>query len=141
MSQFTICGIFVLSLAMALLQGVRMTFVLVYLPVLILLNHLPGITWIQHAPVEAQFAPLYAILIALPFRNESLRFRWSLVDTVIVLLLISSTITALTTEFLETGINNIRTEILVWIGPYFLARAVFREWQLRRLALYVLIAL
>jgi hypothetical protein len=141
MSQFTISMIFAVSLLTALLQGVGVTFILIYLPTLIMLNQLPGINWIPHAPVEPQYAPLYAMLIALPFRPEPLRFRWSLVDTVVILLLISSTITAFITEFFETGVNNVRTEILTWIGPYFLARAVFRSWEMRRLALYTLIAL
>lgn len=138
MSQATIGLIFVMAFFVTLVRGAGWGFVLVYLPALIFFNQLPEIS-VPHAPVAAPFAPLYAIFLAMLFRDESLRFRWCTVDTILVLLLISSTITAWTTEWFETGLNNFRQEILTWIGPYFLARIVFRDWHIRRLALYTLV--
>ena len=140
MSVVTILAIFILAFCVALIRGPGWAFALVYLPALILLNQVPELR-IPHAPVAAHFAPLYAILIALPFRNEKLRLKWCTLDTVVILLLISSLITAWSTEEFETGVNMFRTELLRWIGPYFLARFLFRSIETRRLALYMLIAL
>lgn len=140
LSQATISLIFVMAFFVTLVRGAGWGFVLVYLPSLIFFNQLPEIS-VSHAPVSAPFAPIYAILLAMPFRHEPIRFRWCAVDTILILLLISSTITAWNTEWFETGVNNFRQEILTWIGPYFLARVIFREWQTRRLALNALIAM
>ena len=140
MSQVTIGLIFVLAFLVTAFRGAGWGFVMVYLPAMILLNQLPQIP-IVHAPLAAHFAAIYGIILAMPFRPESLRFKWSSVDTIIALLLISSTITAFNTENFEAGINNFRTELVTWVGPYFLARIVFRNVEIRRGALYVLIAL
>jgi hypothetical protein len=140
MSELTIVAIFILALFVALFRGPGWAFALVYLPSLILFNQVPEIR-IPHAPVAAQFGPLYAILIALPFGKEKLRLKWCTIDTIVVLLLISAIITAWTTEEFETGVNMFRTEILRWIGPYFLARLLFRSIKTRRLALYAMIGL
>jgi hypothetical protein len=137
MSQLTIWTIFALAFLVTLLRGAGWAFVLVYLPAMLLLSQLPEIQ-IAHAPMSAQFGPIYAILLALPFRRESLRIRWCSIDTIVVLLLISSTITAWNTEVFETGINNFRNELMTWVGPYFLARIVFRSVDIRRAALHVL---
>lgn len=140
MTVVTIIAIFILALCVALIRGPGWAFAVVYLPALILLNQIPELR-LPHMPVAAHFAPLYAILIALPFRQEKLRLKWCTLDTIVVLLLISSLITAWSTEEFETGVNMFRTEILRWIGPYFLARLLFRSLETRRLALYMLIAL
>jgi hypothetical protein len=140
MSQATICLIFAMAFFVALVRGVGWAFALVYIPALILFNQVPELT-LPHVPLKAQFAPIYAILLAMPFRHESLRFRWCAVDTIIVLLLTSSTITGWTTGEFETGINSFRQELTIWVAPYFLARMVFHKWETRRLALYVMIGL
>ncbi len=140
MSQLTIWTIFALAFIVTLLRGVGWAFVLVYLPSMILLNQLPEIQ-IAHAPLAAHFAPLYAMVLAMPFRGDSLRFKWSSIDTIVVLLLCSSTLTAWLTEYFETGINNFRTELMTWVAPYFFARIVFRSLEIRRAALFVLIGL
>jgi hypothetical protein len=140
MSQLTIALIFGLTFIVALLRGAGWAYVLVYLPAMILFNQLPQIP-VAHAPLAAQFAPMYAIILALPFRREPLKFKWSWLDTVVVLLLISATITAWTTEIFETGVNIFRTEIVTWVGPYFLARIVFKDIEIRRAGLYMLVGL
>jgi hypothetical protein len=140
MSVVAIIAIFLLALVVAIFRGPGWAFALVYLPALILFNPMPELK-IPHAPVAAQFGPLYAILISLPFRQEKLRLKWCTIDTIVVLLLISAIITAWATEEFETGVNMFRTELLRWIGPYFLARCLFRSVQIRRMTLYVLIGL
>ncbi len=140
MSQAVIALIFVLSLGVTLLGGAGLAFAVIYLPAAILFSTLPEIP-IPHAPLAAHFAPLYGILLGLPFRSEPIKFKWCILDTVMVLLLISITITAWSTEVFETGINAFRTDLLTWFGPYFVARMVFRSVPTRRTALNVLIVL
>jgi hypothetical protein len=140
MNAYTILAIFVIALLAAVIRGISWTFVFIYLPALILFNQVKQLP-IPHAPLNAQWGPIYAIILALPFNKEPLRFRFNLLDAIIVLLLISSTITGWTTEYFETGINNLRQETLNWIGPYFIARVVFQKWETRRMALNCLIGL
>jgi hypothetical protein len=138
LSALVICLIFVTAFFVAVFAGIGWAFVAVYLPVMILLNQLPMIQ-IPHAPLAPPFAPLYAILLAIPLRGDSLRFRICSVDIIFFLLLISATITAWTTEVFETGINTLRTDFFTLTAPYLLARIVFKDWQMRRAALHVLI--
>ena len=91
--------------------------------------------------MAAQFAPLYAILLAYPFRGDSLRFRICSVDVIFFLLLISAAITAWSTEIFETGINSLRTDFFTLTAPYLLARIVFKNWEMRRAALFVMMGL
>jgi hypothetical protein len=138
MSVLVILIVFVAAFFVALLRGVAWAFIAVYIPALILLNQLPEIQ-IPHAPVAAQFAPLYAILLAMPFRKESMRFRLCSVDIIFFLLLISATITAWSTEVFETGINTIRTDFLTLVAPYLLARICYKDFKIRLASLNVLI--
>jgi hypothetical protein len=140
MSVLVIGCIFVAAFLVAALCGIGWAFVAVYIPSLILLNQLPEIP-IPHAPLAAQFAPLYAILLALPIRGESLKFKICSIDIIFLLLLISATITAWTTEVFETGINTFRTDFMTLTAPYLLARICFKDWKIRRGALYVLIGI
>ena len=131
MSQLTIIGIFFVTLVVALLWGVRWAYVWVFLPVLLMLNQLPQ--WnLPHLTVTAPYAPMYAMLIALPFRPEPFRFRWCWTDTIVVALVLSATLTGLLTEYAETAVNALRNETTRLALPYFFARAVFRDWPVRR---------
>ncbi len=140
MSILVIGVIFLAAFFVAVFAGIGWAFVVVYLPSLIMLNQLPEIA-IPHAPLGAQFAPLYGMFLAMPLRGDSLRFKLCSVDIIFILLLISATITAWTTEVFETGINTLRTDFLNLTAPYLLARIVFKDWKLRRGALYVMIGL
>ena len=140
MNVLAILMVFVVSFAITLIGGAGWSFVLVYLPALLMLNQLPQLM-IPHAPLMAHWAALYGLILGLPFRREPLRLRWCTVDTIVVLLLISVTITAWTTEVFETGINSFRTDLLQWTIPYFLARMLFRDVQIRRRTLNGVIVL
>ena len=140
MSILTIIAIFVVTLVVALIWGVRWAYVAIFLPVLVLLNQLPAIN-IQHATITAPFAPMFAILFALPFQKEPLRFRWCSTDTVVALLMLSGAITGWTTEFLETGVNVLRNDVPRLAMPYFLGRIVFQDWRMRRAALGVMVGI
>jgi O-Antigen ligase len=140
MNQAVIALIFVLSFGITLLGGAGLAFAVVYLPAAILFSQLPEVA-IPHAPVAAHFAPLYGIILGLPFRSEPIKFKWCILDTIMILLLISVTITAWSTELFETGVNAFRTDLLTWFGPYFVARMVFRSIATRRAALNMLIIL
>lgn len=140
MSILTICTVLVAAFLVTALWGVKWAFVTVYIPSLIMLNQLPEIP-IPHAPLAAEFAALYGILFALPFRTESLKFKICSIDIIFLLLVVSATITAWSTEVFETGINTLRTDFMRITAPYLLARIVFKDWQMRRAMLYVLIAL
>jgi len=140
MSQLTIFLMFGLALVITIIRGPGMAFAIVYLPSLILLNQLPDIP-VAHAPFNAFYGPIYGILLGIPFSGEKLRFRLCTVDVVVILLLLSATITSWTTEVFETGVNTFRNELMRWVGPYFLARIVFRHIEVRKTALYSLIAI
>ncbi len=140
MHQLTIGMLFAVSLGVSLLWGIGWAYVGVFIPALILLNQLPIVN-LPHLPVAAEFAPLYGMLVALPFRGDSVRLRLCSVDVVMVLLLASATVTALTTEVFETGVNTFRNDLLRLTLPYFFARIVFKDWHMRRAALGVLVAI
>jgi hypothetical protein len=140
MSVLVILLTFVVSLVVTLTAGGGWAFVTVYIPSLLMLNQLPEFP-IPHAPLVAHWAALYGIILGVPFRKESLRFRWCSIDTIMVLLLLSATITAWSTEVFETGINSFRTDLLQWTAPYFLARIVFRSVEMRRATLYTMVVL
>ncbi len=139
LNVLTIVLIFGVSLVVALAKGIRPVYALIYLPVLILLYQVPPLV-LTHVPVESYYAPLYACLIAMPFRQESLRFRPSWVDLVVVLLIVSVAITGFSVDGFEVGVNVFRTDTLRLAVPYFLARIVFKDWQPRRSAVYALSA-
>ena len=139
MSVLLIAVIFVLAFVVTVQFGWPVTYVTVFLPTLILLNQLPEIP-IPHLPISVQNGPLYAILLGMPFRGEKFRLKLCSIDIVFILLLISATITAWKTEYFETGVNTFRTDLLTLTLPYFLARVVFADLEMRRLALTVLIS-
>ncbi len=139
MDKYTIIAIFVVSLLVSLIWGVRWAYVCIFLPVLILLNQIPEVI-LPHLTVTAESAPMYGMILALPFRKESARFRFCSVDGVIALLLVSAAMTGWTTEFIETGFNALRNDVFRLGAPYFLGRIVFQDWRMRRWSLYVLIA-
>jgi hypothetical protein len=139
-SILTVILVFGVALVVALIWGTRWAYVAVFLPTLLLLNQVPEID-IQHAPVTAPYAPMYAILLALPFRGESLRFKLCTTDVIVLLVMLSGAITGWTTEFMETGINALRNDVLRLAMPYFLARIVFQDWRARRQTLWVLVGL
>ena len=114
---------------------------LVFLPVLVLLNQVPVFDRVPHAPVSIPYAPMYAILLSLPFQREKVRLRWCWTDTIVVALMFSGAMTGLLTEVAETAVNAFRNDVLRLAMPYFLARAVFRDWHVRRAALWVLVGL
>jgi hypothetical protein len=137
LNVLTIWLIFIVSLVLGLARGVRVVYTFVYLPTLILLSQIPPVT-IPHFPIEAPFAPLYACLIALPFRPESARFKPGWIDLVVLLQLASVAATGFLTEGFEIMVNAFRTDLMRLAVPYFLARIVFQDWSPRRLGVYAL---
>ena len=140
MSTIVITTIFVLSLLVSLIWGAKWTYVFIFLPVMVLLNQLPPVN-LAHLTMAAQSAPMFGILLALPFQRDKLRLRWCWTDTVVVALMISGVITALSTEFVETAVNTLRNDVPRLAMPYFLARVVFQDWRMRRWALWVMVVL
>ena len=132
-------AVFAAALVTALLWGVRAAFVFVYLPAVMMFSQVATVV-LQHAPVSPTTAPIYAILLAMPFTKESLRFRLCSVDVVALLLLLGLLIAWFTDQF-EPGINAARNEALRLTGPYFIARIAFQDWQVRRKALWVMVGI
>ena len=136
-NALTVWLVFGAAFVVAVIWGIRWAFVAVYLPSLMLLNQVGGVL-IQHAPVSTISGPLYAMLLALPFQRESLRFRPCSIDVVAVLLLVSLAVTGMQDHF-ETAVSGVRGEALRIIIPYFVARIVFQDWRARRATLWVLV--
>jgi hypothetical protein len=139
MNAFLIGIIFLIGLVVGVTRGPAWVFVLVYLPSILLFSQVQEMNNVPHLPISCVTAPLYAMLVTLPFGTGVFKLKWSSVDTIFALLLVSGTITAWSTALFETGVNTFRGDLLVWMLPYYTARVVFQDWQIRRLAVYVLV--
>src|SRR4051812_39441277 len=139
-ASLLILAIMVTAIAVTLMAGAAQAVVFVWLPAASLLYRVP--------PIDIDYLPdptttigcMYGILIGLILKaGEPPRFRWNVVDTIVVLLSVAQVISAITTEYMYTGVSVGGQELLAWMMPYFLARHAFCSAQLRRSALWVVV--
>lgn len=140
MNYLVIFSVFIAAFATALLGGIRLAFVCVYLPAMILLNQLALVDVLPHVPLSAAYAPLWAILFALPFRGDSVRFKVGAIDVIVFALAAAGSVTGWLNENFEGGVNAFRSDLMNWTLPYFMGRLAFQDWRVRRTAVNVLIA-
>jgi len=139
-SPLLILGIMALAAAVTLMAGAAEAFVFVWIPSAMLLFRVPLID-IDYLPdPTTTIGCMYGILLGLVLKaGEVPRFRWNVVDTIVVLLSVAHVISAVTTEVIYTGVSVGGQEVLAWMMPYFLARHAFCSAQLRRSALWIVV--
>jgi hypothetical protein len=130
-----------IALILTLYRGSAVTFVTLYLPSLLLLNTTQKIN-IPGAPdMNCTIAVVYGIMGGLVIKGgEQFPFKWGWIDTVMTALAISTTITGMVTEFVYTGISALGEQVLCFLAPYFLARVMFHNAEMRRRALWICVA-
>ena len=140
LSVALILAIFVASVIATLLKGPSWAFVAMYFPSLLLFSKLPPVI-LPHLPMMAFYAPIIGIIVAWPLVKQPVMLKFNSLDLIFLLLMLSSTTTALLTADTETAINTFRNDIIRLAAPYFLARISFRATDMRKFALYMLIFL
>lgn len=140
MNAAIIALIFFLALGLTLTRGAGVAFALVYLPTLLLLNQLrpfplPGLT-----DPTADVAAVYGIMLGLlPRLGERLPIRWNALDWIMVALVGSRVLTAMTTHSFYGGISTGSGLMVTMLLPYLLARAAVADAAARQIALKVLV--
>jgi len=130
--------LFLVAIYVTMYRGAVVAFVTLYLPCLLLINttqkiNLPGLP-----DMNATFGVIYGICGGLVLRGgEPFPFKWGFMDTLMVLLMLSTIITGMVTEYVYTGVSILGEQFLGYVAPYFLARVMFHSAEMRRRALWV----
>lgn len=130
--------LFLAAIYLTLYRGAVVAFVTLYLPCLLLLNttqkiNLPGLP-----DMNATFGVVYGICGGLVLKGgEPFPFKWGFMDTLMLLLALSTVITGMVTEYVYTGISIFGEQFLAYLAPYFLARVLFHSVEMRRRALWI----
>src|SRR5262249_9486585 len=123
---------------MTLYRSAVVAFVTLYLPSLLLLNTTQRINLPGAPDPNATLGVVYGILGALVIKGgEPFPFKWGFMDTLVLLLTLSTVITGMVTEYLYTGISVLGEQVLQYVAPYFLARVLFHDPAMRRRALWI----
>jgi len=127
-----------LAVYLTLYRGAVVAFVTLYLPALLLLNttqkiNLPGLP-----DMNVSYGIIYGIVGGLVLKGgEPFPFRWSMVDTLMMLCTLSTVVTGMTTRYVYTGVSIFGEQFLGYLMPYFLARVMFHSAEMRRRALWI----
>src|SRR4051812_27341073 len=130
--------LFAVAIYLTLYRSAVVAFVTLYLPCLLLLNttqkiNLPGLP-----DMNATYGIIYGILGGLVLKGgEVFPFKWGFMDTLMLLLTLSTIITGMVTEYVYTGVSILGEQVLEFLAPYFLARIMFHDAAMRRRALWV----
>src|SRR5438034_457437 len=133
--------LFALAIYLTLYRSAVVAFVTLYLPALLLLNttqkiNLPGLP-----DMNVTFGIVYGILGGLVLKGgERFPFKWGFMDTLMLLLTLSTIITGMITEYVYTGVSILGEQVLQYLAPYFLARIMFHDPAMRRRALWICVA-
>src|SRR5947199_8077800 len=126
--------LFAAAIYLTLYRGAVVAFVTLYLPCLLLLNttqkiNLPGLP-----DMNATFGIVYGICGGLVLKGgEPFPFKWGFMDTLMLLLTLSTIITGMINEYVYTGISIMVEQVLAYLAPYFLALIMFHvAFYLRR---------
>ncbi|MGF1635107.1 MAG: hypothetical protein ACFCVE_14745 [Phycisphaerae bacterium] len=114
------------SLYLTLTRGAAHTFVVLYLPVLLLVSYLPKVNLPFMPDASSHMAVGYGILFAwLLMGGENKGFTWHPIDTMIIVLAASTVITKIATEQIYTGVSEAGQQFFTFFLPYYLARMTF----------------
>jgi hypothetical protein len=131
---------FLVALLLTVSRGAGAGFVYVYLPALLLLSTVDGFP-IQGLPDPTPpTAAVYGILVGAILRGQPARLRLVSVDYLFVLLVLTYVASAISTEFVYTGVSIFGSLLLQLVAPYFIARVVLERRMIQREALVVVVA-
>jgi hypothetical protein len=133
--------LFAVAIYLTLYRSAVVAFVTLYLPALLLLNTTQKINLPGAPDMNATFGIVYGILGGLVLKGgEPFPFKWGFMDTLMLLLTLSTIITGMITEYVYTGISILGEQVLQYVAPYFLARVMFHDPVMRRRALWICVA-
>jgi len=130
--------IFVTTIYVTLRRGPGGAFVYVFLPCLLTLWNVPGLS-VSPLPDFSTITTLsYALVLGVFIGGNLPSIKWHFIDTLIVLSSVFVVITSYATEVLWTAVSATGDEFLRWMVPYFAARVAFQQPILRRHAALIL---
>jgi hypothetical protein len=129
---------FLVAFVLTVVRGAGVAFVFVYLPAILLICGVTGFPILGLPDPTAQTAAVYGILAGSVLRSP-VRIRLVLVDYLFVLLLLAYVVSAITTEYVYTGVSIFGSLILDLVAPYFITRFTMERRSLQRSALLVIV--
>jgi len=140
MSGAVSAAFFAVALLVAFWRGAGTSFVVIYLPALLLLSKTAVVGLPLVPDVNAPFAALYGILIGGALKGSFGRIRWTALDAVVVLVVLSYAVSATLTAWSWTGVSTLGHTGLALAAPYFITRICLESRDTQRRALWVLVA-
>jgi hypothetical protein len=131
---------FLVAFSLTLARGAGTGFVYAYLPALILLSTVTGVPILGLPDPTPPTAAIYGILAGAILRGRAARLRLLSVDKLFLGLLLAYVVSAVSTEFVYTGVSIFGSLLLQLVAPYFIARISLEQRSLQREALVVLAA-
>lgn len=132
MNVLIILVIFLVSTYQTIRRGPGGTFVYVFIPVLLLLGVVRPVSLPVVPDVTSLMAVSYGTLLGMLIGGKFPGFRPHFVDLLVVLLSVSTVISAVVNGEFWTLVSAAGNEILRWIVPYYMARVAFRDVALRQ---------
>jgi len=132
--------ILVLAAYLTVYRSAAVAFATVFLPSLLLVASSPklGVPGLPDANVT--YGAIYGILAGLALKGgEALPFKFGWIDRIVVLMMVSCVITSCITDEFWAGVNVFGEQLLGYVAPYFLARVMFHNAEMRRRALWICI--
>lgn len=130
--------IFLLAGYLTLYRSAAVAFATLYLPALLLLGSTPKVNLPGLPDMNATYGAIYGILAGLAIKGgEPFPFKWNWIDRIVIALTVSCIITACITDEFFAGVNVMGEQFLGYVAPYFLARILFHDAEMRRRALWV----
>lgn len=130
--------IFILAAYLTAYRSAAVAFATIYLPSLLMLASTPKVNLPGLPDMNATYAAIYGILAGLAIKGgEPFPFKFGWIDRIVLLLTLSCMITASVTEKFWTGVNVFGEQLLNYLGPYFIARIMFHNAEMRKRALWI----
>lgn len=132
--------IFILAAYLTVYRSAAVAFATIYLPALLLVASTPKISVPGLPDMNATYGAVYGILAGLALKGgEPFPFKWGWIDRIVLLMTVSCIITASITDEFWAGVNVFGEQLLGYVAPYFLARIMFHDAEMRKRALYICI--
>ncbi|HEY8665065.1 MAG TPA: hypothetical protein VIL86_00290 [Tepidisphaeraceae bacterium] len=139
MNILFIGSLFLVAFFVTMYRSAGAGFAYVYLPVIMLTAAVRPIPLEYLPDVTSQGGAILGIFAGLCLKGfEGYRFRWNMVDMIVVLITAETVCAAMVADHYWTGVSTFGSEMYSWILPYFVARLVFQEARTRRDLLNVL---
>src|SRR5690348_951837 len=143
------CLYFAASLYFALFEGVGFCLAVCYVPALLFFRPVQGYVINAGIPdLTAINVASLAMFIGMVVRiGKKIPFRWTLMDTLVLLAPFLAVLGVFLTENLDNSYENLHAtynegikQLVGWVVPYFAARASFRSERVRLALLWTLVA-